>query len=340
MDPPRSSQPPSGQAVSRRTVSRQAWTGLGLLLLGGVGLLGIRAATARSGAGMLDSTDRLLAGGDGAIRLASAAQFGPDPAQRLQMFVPTDRALDPAVTGRLLPIVMFIHGGGWASGDPHDYRFIARMIAPYGHAVVLAGYRLHPDGRYPAMLEDGAAAMGWIADNATAQGGDCARVVLMGHSAGAYNAVMLALDPRWHAASGLPPCALRGIVGLAGPYDFLPLDDHTTISTFGHLEDLDETQPITHVRGDAPPLLLIHGTDDTRVRPRHSIALARAFASCGARSETHLIEGVGHEGLIMRFARPFSRDKRPLAHVLAFLARVTAHDTAASASAPVQAVGA
>jgi len=315
-------------------VSPQGLTGLGFLLLGGVGLVGIGAATSRGGVGLLDSTDRLLAGGDGAIRLAGATQFGPDPAQRLQMFVPTDPTLDPAVTGRALPIVMFIHGGGWTSGAPHDYRFIARRLAPHGHAVVLAGYRLHPEGRYPAMLEDGAAAMAWIAAHAAAHGGDAARVVLMGHSAGAYNAVMLALDPRWHVASGLPPHALRGIVGLAGPYDFLPLDDNATIATFGHHEPLAETQPLTHVRGDAPPLLLLHGADDVRVRPRHSIALARALASCGATSETHLIEGVGHEGLIMRFARPFARDRRPLAHVLGFLARVTAH-----ASPPVQAVG-
>jgi acetyl esterase/lipase len=326
---------PAADTVSRRVLTNRIWAGMGLMLLGGLGLAGMRAATVRGSVGMLDATDRLLAGGDGDIRLAMETGFGADPAHRLQLFVPTDPALDPAVTGRTLPLVVFIHGGGWVSGDPHDYRFMARMLAPAGYAVVLAGYRLDAAGRYPAMLEDGAAVLRWIGAHAHGLGGDVARIVLMGHSAGAYNAVMLGLDPQWLAQSGLPAQALCGVIGLAGPYDFLPFDNHSTIATFGHADDPAQTQPISHVRGDAPPLLLIHGADDHRVRPRNSLSLARAMAGCGGRSETHVIDGIGHEGLIMRFARPFSRDRRPLAYVLEFLARVTA-----PASAPVQAIDA
>jgi len=325
--------PTATPALSRRTISRHVWAGLGLIVLGGMGLGAMRLATAHGGAGLLDATDRLLARRDGKIRLASAAQFGDDPAQHLRVFVPTDPALDPAETGRALPILVFIHGGGWSSGDPADYGFVARMLAPLGYAVVLAGYRLAPCGRYPAMLEDGAAALRWLAAHAPAVGGDPARIVLIGHSAGAYNAVMLALDPRWLQASGLPDHALRGVVALAGPYDFLPLDHPDTIATFGHVADLSTIQPITHVRGDAPPLLLIHGADDARVLPRHSMALARALAACGAHSETHVLGGVGHEGLIMRFARPFSRDRRVLELVRQFIERTTA-----PASAQVQQV--
>jgi acetyl esterase/lipase len=318
--------------ASRRALSRQAWAGLGLVLLGGLGLAGVRFATQRGSVAMLDQTDRLLAGGDGAIRLAAAARFGADPSQHLQLFVPTDPALDPAVTGRALPLVVFIHGGGWASGDARDYRFIARNLAPAGYAVVLAGYRLLEAGRYPAMLEDGAAALRWIAAEAQAHGGDSARISLMGHSAGAYNAVMLALDRRWWDQGGMPDQALRGVIGLAGPYDFLPFDNHSTIAAFGHAADPSETQPIHHARGDGPPLLLIHGGDDTRVLPRHSLALARALGRSGGRSETHMLDGIGHEGLIMRFARPFLRDRRPLVLVCDFLAQVMAEP----ASAPVQ----
>ncbi len=318
-------------AVSRRALTGHVWTGLGLLALGGLGLAGMRFATERGSVGLLDTTDRLLAGGDGGIRLAAAGQFGDNPAQRLQLFVPTDPVLDPARTGRALPLLVFIHGGAWSSGDPHDYRFIARNLAPSGYAVALAGYRLCDEGRYPAMLEDGAAALRWVAGHAAAHGGDPERIVLMGHSAGAYNAVMLGLDRRWWSQTELPETALRGVVGLAGPYDFLPLDSASTLATFGHIDELDDTQPISHVRGDAPPLLLIHGTDDTRVMPRHSLTLARALARCGGRSETHVLDGIGHEGLIMRFSRPFLRDRRPLAHVLSFLAQVTQ-----TASAPVQ----
>jgi acetyl esterase/lipase len=327
--------PTAPAIVPRRALTGQVLAGLGLMLLGGFGLAGMRIATARGSVAMLDATDRLLAGGDGAIRLAMATAYGDDPAQRLELFLPTDPVFDPAVSGRALPVVMFIHGGGWVSGDPHDYRFIARALAPAGHAVVLAGYRLDSAGRYPAMLEDGAAVLRWIADHAQALGCDATRIVLMGHSAGAYNAVMLGLDPRWLAASGLAPQAICGVIGLAGPYDFLPFDNVSTIATFGHAPDPAQTQPIAHVRGDAPPLLLIHGAQDRRVYPRNSLSLARAMAGCGGSSETHVIDGIGHEGLIMRFARPFSRDRRPLDQVFDFLARVTR----IPASARVQANG-
>lgn len=317
--------------TSHLSASGHFWLGLGLLLLGALGLIAVRAVMASGSVALLDRVDWLLAGGDRGIRLAAEAQFGHDPTQRLHLFVPADPALDPGVTGRALPLVVFIHGGAWISGDPHDYRFVARNLAPAGHAVLLAGYRLGAAGRYPAMLEDGAAVLRWIADHAAAQGADPARVVLMGHSAGAYNAVMLGLDPRAAAESGLPARAICGVVGLAGPYDFLPLDDPGTINAFGHADDLAQTQPINHVHGAAPPLLLIHGAADRRVLPRHSLALARAMAGVGASSDTHMLDAINHEGLIMRFARPFLRDRRPFALVTAFVARVTA----AAASPPV-----
>ena len=322
-------------ATSPLTLTGHFWFGLALVLCGVLGLIAVRALMARGSVALLDRIDWLLARGDQAIRLAAEAQFGRDPAQRLQLFVPTDPRRDPAVTGRALPLLVFIHGGAWVSGDPRDYRFVARNLAPAGHAVLLAGYRLGPEGRYPAMLEDGAQVLRWIASHATALGGDPARVVLMGHSAGAYNAVMLGLDRRWADQSGLCPGAICGVVGLAGPYDFLPLDDPGTIGAFGHADDLAQTQPINHVGGTAPPLLLVHGTADQRVLPRHSLALARAMARCGASSNTHMLDGINHEGLIMRFARPFLRDRRPLALVTAFVARVTAP----AASPPVHTGG-
>ena len=299
------------------------------MLFGIAGLVAMRRLTRRGSVATLDAIDRLLTWGDGPVRRVHAGSYGPDPAQAIEIFLPTARTHDPASTGCALPVILFIHGGGWVSGCPHDYRFIARRLAPHGYAVALAGYRLHPDARYPDMLHDAAAAFGWIAERAAQWGLDADRIVLMGHSAGAYNAVMLGLDRRWQQGLQHHPCA---VVGLAGPYDFLPLDDVATIASFGHVEDLRETQPVHHAHGAAPPILLIHGAHDKRVKPRHSLALARALASAGARSETHVLDAIGHEGLIMRFARPFAQDRRPLARVLDFLRRTTR----APASPPVQ----
>lgn len=280
----------------------------------------LRAAMRRNAVGVLDRADALF--GHGGAREIACFAYGADPAQRVHLYRPRRAA-------GALPLVVFFHGGGWAEGDPADYGFVARSLARHGMAVALAGYRLHPSGRYPAMLEDGAAALAHLVREAPAHGIDAARIVLMGHSAGAWNAVMLGLERDWLAAHGVDPARLRGVIGLAGPYDFLPLDDAVAIATFGHVDDLPRTQPLAHVRADAPPMLLLHGSADVRVRPRHSLALGRAAAAAGGAQETRLLDRVGHEGLIMRFARPFRADARALAHVLRFIARVAGESSGA-----------
>ena len=296
-------------------------------LVGAGGFAAYRYALANNAVTLLDRADRAVRGGDGAIKQVAAVHYGNDPAQKLEMFVPVGAAAHTP-----LPVIVFIHGGGWASGDPHDYRFIARALVPEGYAVVLAGYRLYPQARYPGMLEDGARALRWVADHAAALGGDPQRVVLMGHSAGAYNAVMLGLDRRWLAHEGLSPDGLRGVIGLAGPYDFYPFDSQSTINTFGKAANPKETQPVAYARGDAPPVLLVHGTADTRVRPRNSVELARTMTRAGAPTDAVLLQDVTHEGILMMMARPFNRDTRVLDAMRPFLANVTA-------SPPVQAHG-
>lgn len=308
------------------------WTLVTLVLLGGLGVIAVRHALESNAVAVLDRADKLLNGGDGAIRLVASTRFGPDPAQKLEMYLPEGAK-------GTMPVVVFIHGGSWASGDPHNYRFIARTLCAQGYAVVLAGYRLYPAARYPAMLQDGALALHWVHDNAARLGADPARIALMGHSAGAYNAVMLTLDRQWLAGVGLDDSVIRGTVALAGPFDFLPFDTDATIHSFGAAPDPSMTQPVNFARGDAPPLLLVTGDADTRVKPRNSRALARRLTEAGAPTRPILLEGVSHEAIIMQFARPFSRDRRALDAVLPFLAKVTAPASARPASVAVQAAG-
>lgn len=306
------------------------WTVVTLVLIVTIGFAAFQHALKSNAVAVLNSGDKLLNGGDRAIMLVASAKFGPDSAQKLEMFVP-DGAIGP------LPVVLFIHGGSWANGDPHDYRFIARTLCAKGYAVVLAGYRLYPQVRYPGMLEDGAAALRWVHDNAGKYQGDPARIALMGHSAGAYNAAMLTLDPQWLAMVGLDDEVIRGTVALAGPYDFFPFDTDATINSFGQAPDPALTQPINFVRRDAPPLLLMTGDADTRVKPRNSIALAQRITQTGEPNTPILLEGVSHEAIIMQFAQPFSRDTRALDAVLPFLAKVTAIKSPAPSSVAVKA---
>jgi acetyl esterase/lipase len=284
-----------------------------------------RYALASNAVAVLDWADRQLGGTDGYAIALAGGSYGPDPAQRVEVIVPSQPAAAPR------PVLVFFHGGGWHSGQPGDYHFIGRTFARAGYVVILPGYRLGPAGRYPAMLEDGALALAWARDHAAAHGGDPARVAVMGHSAGAYIAAMLGLERQWLGRAGVEDGFVKGVVGLSGPYDFFPWTSDSARNAFGHVADPAQTQPVAYARGDAPSMLLLTGDSDTTVRPRNSRALAKALGAAGVPTEAVVLGGVDHSGTVMKLAAPFSRDRRVLDPVLTFLAARTAP------SAPVHA---
>jgi acetyl esterase/lipase len=298
---------------------RMGWVGRGLLALAvltvAIGGFAWWALTHDSVAS-LSAVDALFPRQRGA-QLVAAQHYGSRPAQKFELFVPEGPA--PAAG---FPLVAFYHGGGWRSGDPHDYRFIARALAARGYAAALIGYRLNREGRFPNMLTDSAAGLRAVLDAAGGRHIDTARVALMGHSAGAYNVAMLTLDPRWLAGARVDASVLKGTVVLAGPSDFYPFVKSSSRAAMGHWPRPEETQPVNFARAGAPPLLLLHGTEDTSVRPRNSTILAKAMTARGAPTRATLIEGMGHNGLIITLARPFDRDRRVANAVFPFLARV------------------
>jgi len=154
---------------------------------------------------------------------------------------------------------------------------------------------------FPDFLRDCAEAVRWVRSHAREHGGDGERIVLAGHSAGAYNAAMLALDPQW---LGPDRAAVRGLAGLATPADFLPLDDPASIATFSRWPRLEETQPIHFAAAGAPPVLLLHGEGDERVRPRNSLHLKAALDRAGAEAELRLYPGVDHVRILLALSRP------------------------------------
>jgi acetyl esterase/lipase len=261
-------------------------------------------------------------------KLAAAGRYGDHPAQKYQLFVPEGEAPRGG-----FPLVAFYHGGGWRNGDPHDYRFIARTLVNRGYATTLVGYRLRRDGRFPNMLLDSAAGLKAVLGSAAKHQVDVGRVALMGHSAGAYNVTMLTLDRRWLAEVGVPETAIKGTVVLAGPSDFYPFDKSSSKAAMGHWPRPEETQPVNYARADAPPLLLLHGTKDTSVRPRNAVILARVMTERGAPTRATQIQDMGHNGLIITLARPFDRDRRVADALFPFLERTLG---GAPASSPVQ----
>ena len=238
--------------------------------------------------------------------------YGAGARRKLDVFAPPD------ATGAE-PVAVFFYGGSWDSGRRGDYAWAGRAIAAQGFLTMVPDYRLYPEVTFPDFLDDCAEAVRWTVDNAAALGGDPRRVVLVGHSAGAYNAAMLALDPRYLTAVGTDPKVVRAFAGLSGPYDFLPLDGPITRRTFGQASDLPSTQPSRYVRADAPAAFLATGEADTTVRPRNTRKLAAALREAGARVEERHYPGLDHADTVLALSRPF-RSKAPmLAQMTAFL---------------------
>lgn len=306
------------------------WTALILVILALALFLGWRWAVANRSVGLLDSVDSIFTGR--AAKLAGPFAFGEHPEQILTIHRSTNLH-----EGAAQPVLVFIHGGGWDAGTPVDYAFVGRNFAPEGFVVVNAGYRLGEEGKFPAMLEDGAAALRWVHDNIAGHGGNPQRIYVMGHSAGAYNAIMLTLDRQWLGREGLPADTIDGAIGLAGPYDFYPFDTDSSRFTFGEAPRPELTQPISFARGDAPPLLLATGDADMTVKPRNSKALARAMTEAGLPTRAVLFAAMNHEGSIITTARPFDRDRRVKNAVLSFLREREAALDAAAASLQVKA---
>lgn len=296
-----------------RRPGKLGWTIIGIALLALIAFALWRWAVAAGSASTLDWIDARFPRDRGA-ELVASADTGAGGAARSEIWVPEG----PAPAGSF-PLVVFAHGGGWHSGAPQDYRFVARTFAEHGYATALIGYRLVPKGRYPAMLEDSAAALRWVRDTAGRARIDADRMVLIGHSAGAYNVLMLGLDPQWLAAAGVPARSVAGIVSMAGPADFFPFDKESSIAAFGHVADGRITQPIAFARADAPPILLLHGTADDVVRPYNSRNLEQAIRAAGGDAQGIEFDGMSHAGLIMGLSKPFEQGGRVLDPILRFL---------------------
>ena len=241
--------------------------------------------------------------------------FGSHQRQKLDLYAPREQS------GAKLPVIVFFYGGSWSSGIKEGYGFAGRALAAQGFLVAIPDYRLVPEVRFPAFVEDGAAAVKWVRANAARFGGDPERIVLAGHSAGAYNAAMLSFDPRW---LGEDRVAVRGFVGLAGPYDFLPLDGPITRAAFGGAPDLAATQPARFASPDAPPALLLTAAGDRLVHPRSSRLLAEALRRHNVAARIRSYPGVGHVGILTALAKPLRRKAPVLADIAGFARSVTA----------------
>jgi acetyl esterase/lipase len=212
----------------------------------------------------------------------------------------------PRASAAPAPVVVFFYGGGWVSGSKNMYRFVGATLAARGVMTVIPDYRLYPQVRFPAFMQDAAAAVAWTRANAARFGADPNRLFLMGHSAGGQIAALLALDGSYLRADGMSPGEVCGVIGLAGPYDFLPLDTDTLKAIFGPEAERPRSQPINYVSPQAPPMLLLAGQDDDTVDPGNTMRLAARLRNAGRPVDDMLYPGVGHKTLIASFSGPLT----------------------------------
>ena len=281
-------------------IQTRALVRLSLILSAFIGLL---AGCSGSGSRLINA----LTPSDAYVETRDIA-YGDGPRRMLDVYRPATLA-----PGAKVPVVVFFNGGSWRTGSKDDYRFVADALTSHGIVTVLADYRLYPEVGYSEFLDDTAAAVAWTFREIDRYGGDAKRVFIAGHSAGAYNAAMVAFDPRWLGRYGIGLDRLRGFVGLAGPYNFLPIKDEGVKEVFDWPRTPADSQPINHVNRDSIASLLIAAKNDTFVYPEvNTEPLAERLRAAGAEVTVDILGGVNHVTLMGAMSRPL----RPLAPVV------------------------
>jgi acetyl esterase/lipase len=233
--------------------------------------------------------------------------YGPDPRHKLDLYLPDGAGPDAKPRKTLI----FIHGGGWRRGNKDRYGFVGRAFADAGYVVVLINYRLYPRARFPGFVEDAARAVAWVRENVRRHGGDPEHIYLMGHSAGAHIAALLALDPGYLQAAGVPRSSIGGMIGLAGPYVFHP-EQLPRLAKIFAAHPARNARPVVFAEngaattnGGGPPLLLLSAGLDTVVGARNGPGLAEAYRRAGGRATARSYPGIGHGQIVIAISKFF-----------------------------------
>jgi acetyl esterase/lipase len=272
-------------------------------------LLSALALSACTGAQVLNS----LTPGTGYV-LATNLPFDDETRLRLDVYTPAGEVRDA-------PVVVFFYGGRWTTGSKDDFRFVGQALAAQGFVAVIADHRKYPDVVFPVFVEDAARAVRWTHRNIARFGGSPDKLFVMGHSSGAHLAAMLALNGEYLKAVGGSRSWLKGMIGLAGPYDFMPITAPDLRDMFGPPERFPDSQPIFFADGQNPPLLLMHGEDDEDVWVKNTRNLAKAVGEAGGGVETVIYPKLGHRWIIAAISAPLRSRNDVISHIREFVNR-------------------
>jgi acetyl esterase/lipase len=228
--------------------------------------------------------------------LAAGLAYGPSQRHLLDIYAPlAGGAAGPP------PVVLFLYGGSWRNGARAQYRFVGAWLARAGFVAAVADYRLFPEVRFPGFVEDCAAALAFLGRHAGQHGGDPGRLFLMGHSAGAHMAMLLAIEPAYLVGAGADPDRLAGVVGISGPYDH----DFGTVRWLADVFPDDWSRRAARVadraRSGTPPVFLANGMADSLVPARNAVVMAERLRQKGNPVALRLYDGAGHGDILLGF---------------------------------------
>jgi acetyl esterase/lipase len=246
-------------------------------------------------------------------KLEQNLAYGEKPYQKLDLYLPKDPS---TATGQL---IVFIYGGSWTSGAKERYYFVADALTSAGYAVAIPDYIKYPQGAFPSFVQDIALSIAWLTRHVS-QYTTVNEFIIMGHSAGAHTGALLITDPKYLAAHQLKPNIIHAFVGLAGPYGFTPKGKQYR-DVFTNLEDYRQMQPLYFATGHEPPMLLLHGNDDTTVLPVNTRRFAQKVNDHGGTAVTCFYDGRGHIDIMLAFSRIFGSENAIRTNVLDFLQR-------------------
>ncbi|SEG30424.1 alpha/beta hydrolase [Marinobacterium lutimaris] len=280
-----------------------------LVAFGSLLLLGLLEGCTQAGLGLANLPARFSS-----TQTVKAIAYGAEDSQKLDIYLPE------TTSETSLPVLLFFYGGRWTDGSRQMYPFVGETFAKEGYITVIADHSKYPEVRFPAFVEDGAAALAWVYRHIGEYGGDPERIYLSGHSSGAHIGALLVADERYTRAQGVDNGIIRAFAGLAGPYDFEP-DEEDLKDMFGPPENYPQMQVTTFIEGDEPPMLLLWGDSDTTVWRRNLDLLAQQIRAQGGQVETQIYPGMDHVGIVASLTWFYQKRRPVLDDMLAFFNR-------------------
>lgn len=258
---------------------------------------------------------------NGGVGVSKNILYGDQPSQDLDIYYPKPLAQamkTQSTINKSYPMVVFVHGGSWETGSKEEYAFVGQSLAQAGYVTAVINYRKAPENVYPDYVKDAAQAIAWSHNNAESLHADPKRLAVIGHSAGAFNAVAAVANEDFLAPYGIKPKDLAAVIGIAGPYSY-DFRKFSSARAFGANATPDEVMPDRQIKGEQPPYLLLTAEKDTTVYDSNTIKMTEALKAAGATVENGVIKGASHATSIGAMAPPLRWVNDVRAQVLTYL---------------------